>query len=115
MRLLDKKAISSDFNVQRKMQIDEGTNIARKVDVLRETLVSLENQHKTFIAGMRQDLINQTKALEEQKSAVQGEVKQLEQRRKELLKPLDDEWAKLYDKETILTKRLFLLKDNEDN
>jgi len=114
MKIPDRKQIASDFNLQRKLQVDEGVKIAKKVDVLRETLASLEEQHRKFIAGTRQDLINQTEGLERKKADLQGELVHLEERRKRLLEPLDKEWAKLYDKETILTKRLFLFKDNED-
>ena len=70
MKLLERKTLTSDFNLQRKMQVDEGVIIARKVDVLREALTSLEGQHKNFIAGMRQDLINQTKVLEDKNSQI---------------------------------------------
>jgi len=77
MRLMDRKKISSDFNIQRKMQIDKGVTIAKKVDVLRETLVSLEAQHDKFIAGSRQELMNATKDLEEKKKIKQDELNEL--------------------------------------
>lgn len=104
MKLLNKKAISSDFNTQRKMQIDEGVLIAKKVEVLRETLVLLETQQKAFIANSRQELLNATSLLHDKKARVEGEIRQLEEKRKELLKPLDDRWALLEEHENALGK-----------
>lgn len=115
MKLLDRKTLNSDFNLQKKMQIDEGVVIAKKIDVLRETLVSLEAQHKKFIEGIRQDLITQTKSLEDRKSAVQGEIFKLEERRKELLKPLDDQWALIKENKAKIQKVLDKIKILEEN
>jgi len=44
MKLLDRKIINSDASILRKNQIDEGVQIAKKVDVISETLVSLQKQ-----------------------------------------------------------------------
>lgn len=115
MKLLDKKKISSDFNTQRKMQIDEGVQIAKKVDVLRETLVSLEAQHKSFIAGSRQELINATDTLQNKKATLEGEIRKLEEKRVLLMKPLDDEWAKVVEDKEELAKSWNEFKTLEDD
>lgn len=114
MKIPDRKQIASDFNLQRKLQVDEGVKIAKKVDVLRETLASLEEQHRKFIAGTRQDLINQTEGLERKKADLQGELVHLEERRKRLLEPLDEEWTKLLDKQTEVLARKFLIEEKEN-
>lgn len=101
MKLLSKNRISSDFNVQRKQQIDEGVAIAKRVDVLRETLQSLEAQHKRFIAGSRQELENATGTLILQKADLEGEIRKLEERRTKALKPIDEEWEKLNESKAI--------------
>lgn len=93
MRLLDKKIISSDFALQKKAQIDEGIIIARKVDVLRETLASLEKQYATILSGSRKSLEFAIADLVEKKANVEGELRKLEERKQELNKIIDEKYA----------------------
>lgn len=117
MKLLDRKIISNDFVLQKKAQIDEGVIIARKVDVLRETLASLEKQHRDFIAGTRQDLLNATSQLINEKESLQGEIRSLNERRQKLLKPLDDEWETLQEEKNKFFKEQteFSIKEHDLN
>lgn len=50
MKLLDKKTISQQRSNERKMEIDEGIKLAKKIDTLRET-ASKEEQN---LANFRQ-------------------------------------------------------------
>ena len=95
MKLLAKKQVNEEVALQKSSQIKEGVTIARKIDVLRETLASLEKQREIFLAGSKEELKRHTADLQKEADRIKGEIRQLEERRKELLKPLDDKWAKL--------------------
>lgn len=122
MKLLDKKTIHSVTAHQRKSQIDEGVMLAKKIDTLRETLSSLEQQHKLFIEGMQDNLKSSIKELEEEIRDKKSEVQMLEEDRKRLLEPLTDAWnvykkqnAELEtEKEELIKKRAYLTAYNQE-
>jgi chromosome segregation ATPase len=95
MKLQAPKQLNNELNLQRKNQIDEGVKIATKVDALRQTLASLEQQHTVFLAGSREEAERISTDFRVQKESLQGEIRKLEERKAELMKPLDDEWATL--------------------
>lgn len=109
MKLLKKSTVTSELNLQRKNQIDEGIVLAKKVDALRKTLSELEAQHQNFIISKEQELSTRFKELENSIKELKAEIRELEQRRSELLKPLDAEWAELKSKE------IYLQQKEEDN
>ena len=82
MKLLLQKTISSNLQLQRKMQIEEGLALARRVDKLREELLSLEAQHRKFIEGTRQSLKDAIGNLELRKTSLEREVMDLEEKLK---------------------------------
>lgn len=98
MRLLPKSVIHTELASQKKKQIDEGLMIARKVDVLRETLTSLEQQHKEFVGGMKSELKAQTQPLIDEIAERKQIVEKLKLRREELLVPLTKEWNEVNSK-----------------
>ena len=79
MKLQPKQQITQSINLERKTQIDEGIALAKKIDVLRETLASLEKQHQDFIAGSRVEIEKNLKVLQERKSNLLGEINKLEE------------------------------------
>ncbi len=89
MKLLDRKTVNVELARQRKQQIDEGVTIATKIDVLRQTLGSLEAQHKTFLTGMQSELQRATEGLSDGIAAKKKELIVLEEKRQQLLIPLD--------------------------
>lgn len=92
MKLLTKSAAALQKTVQRQSEIDSGVSIARKVDTLRQTLASLEQQQQIFIEGQKKSIEDATRELFEKKHDLESEIRTLEEHRKELLKPLDDAW-----------------------
>lgn len=48
MRLQSKRAVNADMANQRKRQIDEGLELAKKIDVLRRTYLEEEAKLNTF-------------------------------------------------------------------
>jgi hypothetical protein len=95
MKLLKKSVLVNELAEQRKSQIDEGMAIARKVDILRQTLASLEKQQADFLNGMEAELQKRTKFLLDEIADRERIVITLEDRRKKLLVPLDAEWSQL--------------------
>lgn len=95
MKLQSIKQLNNELANERKKQIDEGLYIAQKVDVLRQTLASLEAQHQKFLAGSREESDKVIAELDQKKSTLKNEISKLEERRIELLKPLNDKWDEL--------------------
>lgn len=95
MRLPSKIEVNNAVATQRKRDIDEGLSLARKVDALRQTLSSLEQQHEQFIAGMEGELKKRTDFLISEVANLERDIADLEERKKQLQIPLDDEWAKV--------------------
>lgn len=115
MKLLSKTQILDDTNRQRKIEIDQGVQLAKKVDNLRELLATLERQHCDFISF---SVLERTKKLGLLDSEINDKEKlleKLEDKRKILLKPLDDEWTQLKQKqkEHIANIEALSLKQNE--
>lgn len=115
MKLQSKKQLNNQFQETRRQEIEEGVKLAKKIDVLRETLASLEKQHETFLAGMGRELDEKTKEQRLEIARLQSEIKQLEERRKVLLAPIDDEWVKLEEAKQKLEedKSLIDIESNE--
>lgn len=102
MKILAKKAIDVQVTAQKKAQIDEGVAIATKIDALRQTLLSLEAQHKNFIDGMKDSLNIETKYLIEKIANLKLEISNLEEEREKLLIPLTSAWDSVNERDSIL-------------
>src|SRR3954469_15526260 len=99
MHLLPKSVIQSQVASQKKAQIDEGIALARKIDVLRETLAGLELKHSQFVAGMGRELEQKTKHLHETVGELERNIADLQEKRAELSKSLDSQWEEVRQKE----------------
>ncbi len=95
MKLLGKKTVSIEVAAQRKNQIDEGMQLAQKIDTLRKTHSDLQSQHTDFIAGMQVELRKATDHLAIEVATKKKELELLEEKRLILLTPLNGEWNKL--------------------
>lgn len=102
MKLLPKQKVHSLVEDQKRMQIDEGVMIAKKVDALREKLADLQKQHELFVSGIEENLKERTAGLFKEIKLKEAEIKLLEIKRQELLKPLDDAWLTVREKEATL-------------
>ena len=103
MKLLPKKIVQVQVEDQRRAQIEEGVLIAKKVDALREKLADLEKQHSMFVMGIEDNLKEKTEKLFQEIQSRETEIKLLEIKRKGFLKPLDDEWARVREKDATLS------------
>lgn len=95
MRLLDKKSIQVAQANDRKLEIDEGLKVARKVDALRVTFSEEESRLNKFRAETVPRVQSEIDEYIEKRDILVSEIKALEEKRLELQKPLDHEWSKL--------------------
>lgn len=114
MKLLPKQQVAIQGASDRKAQIDEGITLARKVDALRETLASLESQHAQFLDGMERELCERTDGLFSQIGELQKEIKELEEKRKIALIPLDAQWSEVREKMTENDQIMTILAEKTD-
>lgn len=114
MRLLDKKTANTEVADQRKKLIDEGLTLARKVDVLRETVVKEEGNLHRFrieaVPSVQKEIDEKIK----QKDSLRDEIKVLEKKREELQKPLDDEWVRVNQAKELINGLKQGLYERED-
>ena len=95
MKLLSKKVINDRVQTERKNAIDAGVFLAKKIDALREEVLTLQKTRDEFIAGSQQVINDSLSSLQQKQDSLSKEIKELEVKRKELLKPLDDKWAEV--------------------
>lgn len=96
-RLLDKRTVNAEVAIQKKRAIDEGLNLAKKVDALRETKQEEEGRLETFrtqtIARVQKEI--DAKILE--RDNLKRENLKLNEERIKLHAPIDlkEEWEKV--------------------
>ena len=95
MKLLKKQQINERVQTERKNTIDAGVFLAKKIDALREEVLTLQKTRDEFIAGSQQVINDSLSSLQQKQDSLSKEIKELEVKRKELLKPLDDKWAEV--------------------
>lgn len=88
-RLLDKKEMDGAKSQEQKLVIDESVKLARRVNNLREVYDDEESALATLRRETLKGIHNETNILLERKNALGIEVKDLEERKKQALIPLD--------------------------
>jgi len=117
MKLLSKSKINEQVQTERTNAINAGVFLAKKIDALREEVLTLQKTRDEFIAGSQQVINDSLSSLQQKQDSLSKEIKELEAKRKELLKPLDEEWAKLKSERVLVNKELndnFILKTQLD-
>lgn len=107
MRLLTKSEVQQELAVERKMQIDEGISLARKVDHIRQTAGSEEALLEQFRSGTTAVVLEEVSDLIVQRDNLKVEVRSLEEQR-------DTAFDPLYTKEAEVDKKLELLAVNTE-
>lgn len=95
MKLLDKKVIDSQKALERKIEIDEGVKLAKKVDTLRETIATEEKRLADFRIESLKTIQTEIRSYTDKRDTLANEIKSLEKIRIELQKPLDKEWDRV--------------------
>ena len=104
MKLLKKSQIIEKQNSERKSVIDSGLVLAKKVDALRQDMLSLEKQRNDFIRGSQEQLEATIGNLKNQKIGLEKEIEEQKKILTKLREPLDEEWIKLNNAKEDLVK-----------
>lgn len=125
MQLLSKNEIIKYQNDDKKLQIDNGVRIAKKVDELRSTLSIEEDKLATFRTTTINAVTKEIDALIEKKSSVASEILALEEVKNRMLLPITTEQKKLdilkEDNSNLLEsirnekRELSIIKNNVEN
>ncbi len=103
MRLLSKEEVVTQKASERKREIDEGAKLARKVDALREESASEETRLAKFRAENLKKIGDEVSALIVERDRVSTDIEKARAEREELRKPLDQEWAMVWEEAKIVT------------
>jgi len=98
MKIPSKQQVSVQIADQKRHQILEGVQIAKRVDVLRNALAELERNQKNFIEQSTKELTEVTEKLYTKKTVLEREIIEAEIKLEELRKPLDEEWGRATEK-----------------
>ena len=103
MQLLPLKEIKIMKGKERQLEINEGIKLASKVDALRATASKEQADLIKFRDENVKKILGEIKEYAVQKDSLIEDIKGLEQRRQEALKPLDEKEKQLDSKEKDLT------------
>lgn len=105
MKLHSPRTIQTNLNDERKQDIDNGLKLARKVDALREDLSKEEQKRDLFINANTTELQKRLGELSSTIAIKEKEVEVLEDKKRELMKPLTLEWDKLKEQQKELEEK----------
>jgi len=95
MKLLSKTEVIAVKAQERLVEVQEGLKVARKVDALREAAAKEETSLELFRSETLKKIHEEIKSVTDTRDALKEEVRQLEQDKKEALKPLDAAWQEV--------------------
>ena len=105
MKLLTKSEQNKAKALEKNKEIQEGLKLAKRVDALREISAqedkALKEFRKSSLAQITSEILDETKKRDD----LQKEVRDLEDRKLEALKPLDLEWDKVKVAKEELTRK----------
>lgn len=84
MKLLPRSQINERVNLERKNAIDSGVFIAKKIDALREEMLTLQKERDEFISGSQKVINESLVELQQKKDSLLKEVSELEIRKSKL-------------------------------
>ncbi len=92
MKLLPKSEIDKKKAAEQYTAVEEGLKLARRVDNLREVAADEEQSLSEYRIKTLTAIHEETKEAAEKRDSLQKEVADLEDRKREALKPLDQAW-----------------------
>jgi len=114
MKLLTKSEQSKAKALEKNREIQEGLKLAKRVDALREISAQEDKALKEFRKNSLAEISKEISKEASKKEELEKEVKELEDRKTEALKPLDLEWDKVkVAKEELTRKEATLLNGIE--
>lgn len=96
MKLLPRQEINKAKAQERKLEIDSGLALARRVDSLREAQVTEEANLKKYRETAFAQVQYEIGQFVETKENLEKQCNEARELRSELLKPLDEEWLKIH-------------------
>lgn len=102
MQLLSKSEINAKKASERKIEIDQGIILARKVDKLRETYSEEQAKLNAFRDGTVKVVQEKIDSLTKKVSELKDHLSALKKQRDELQKPLTNEWNQLNQEKLLL-------------
>ena len=78
MKLLPKSKINEQFNEEKRQNIIAGVFLAKKIDALREEVLTLQKTRDEFIAGSQQVINDSLSGLQQKQDSLSKEIKELE-------------------------------------
>lgn len=100
MELLSKQQIAQKSAQERKIQIDEGVKLAKRVDDLRMKVNEETSTNQKFKQETQKQMNIEIEKLNVQKTLLVNEIEELEVRKATARIPLDAEWELLESKQT---------------
>jgi len=104
MKLLTKSEQSKAKATEKQKEIQEGLKLAKKVDALREISAQEDKALKEFRKNTLAEIAKETLKESKKLDALKDEVKELEERKLEALKPLEAELRAIEDKTATLNE-----------
>lgn len=93
MKILKKSEANAEAARLKRQQIDEGMELAQRIDGLRRTRAEVEAQHAEYAKGLRASLEREIAPLVETRNELQVQVSAARRELEKLRVPLDGEWA----------------------
>lgn len=115
MRLLDKNEVNKRKNLEKRVEIDEGLKLARKVDSLRKTSLEEESKLGKFRDSTTKIVQKEIDGLIDRRNILVDEVEILEtKKREEFTLKFGIELDKIKAKEKLLNDKFYQLLEKED-
>lgn len=92
MKLLSKSEIQKSRSTERRMDIEEGAKLARKIDTLRETAAGEETRLSKFREESLKKIRSEIEEKSAEKKSIEDDIERLRAIREKLQEPLDKEW-----------------------
>lgn len=126
-RLLDKRTVSAEVATQKAQSIKEGLNLAKKVDVLRETIGEEQEKLEKFRIETTARIQSEIDAKIRERDVILRENQKLREERQRIILDanidLEKEWRKVEDdkksneiwQEKLIEEQVFLLAEKADS
>jgi chromosome segregation ATPase len=98
MKLLPKSELIQSVALDKKLNIDQGLSLARKIDKLRQTVSEEELVLSKFRLGTGKILLEEINELIRERDALKEEIKDLNIQKESAKESLDEEWETLKEK-----------------
>lgn len=105
MKLLPKSQVEVAKSREQRQKIDEGVVLAKKIDNLREVALIEEKKLEEFRRKTVKKIHDEITTKSTERDQLEEGNKKLREERKELKKPLDEEWLKLSEAQKALAIR----------